>query len=385
LKKTFALILIAAVLLTAFGTRFYVLEKQTRALDKAASQIPMPSYKVMQMKAAVKPVPLVLPSFLEAINVTPIWARTNGYLINFLVDIGDRVREGQLLAEIDTPDVDAELARAEGELASRIAKQNIAQVTADRWNALYAFNAESISKEEVDVKTADELAAIADVQAAIANVEYWKTMQQFKNIYAPFDGIITKRNVIDIGTLITAGSDNNPIQLFEIAKTDVLRAFVDVPQAYFFYIQDGLPAAASVWQYPGKAFPGIIDRNTGALDPQSRTLLTQVNIDNRYGELMPGLYAEVAFSFPQKTKTFYIPVGALIIRSGPTFVAVVKDNKVHLTQVKVGIDDGRTIQIIEGISENDLLIVNPTDRTVEGLAVKPVPLTHDEETMLMGL
>jgi len=383
-KKTLIVSLVVIVALVAFATRFLIQRRSDKALDKAAEKKEILAYNVMQVKPLLKPVELVLPSYLEAIHVTPIWARTNGYLINFLVDIGDRVREGQLLAEIDTPDVDAELARAEGELASFIAKEEIARITADRWTSLYASSPESVSKEEVDVKVADQLAAAANVSAAMGNVAYWKTMQEFKYVYAPFDGIITMRNVIDIGTLITAGSDNNPIQLFQIARTDVLRAFVDVPQSHFYFIRDGVSATASVWQYPGKAFPGVIDRNAGALDPQARTLLTQVNIENGSGLLMPGLYAEVKFIFPPTKKTFNIPVGALIIRSGPPFVALVQDSKVHLTQVQVGIDDGGTIQIIDGIKEGDQMIINPTDRTLEGVEVKAIPLTPQQEKMLLG-
>lgn len=383
MKKILLVAVVILVIAAFFLPRYFIQRGEKRSIARAAADHPTPTAKIMQLKADQNPIEIVLPSYLEAINVTPIWARTNGYLNNFLVDIGDRVTQGQILALIDTPDVDAEWARAEGELASFIAKEEIATITADRWTSLYDHNPESISREDVDVKVADQLSAAADVAAALGNVEYWKTLQEFKNIYAPFDGIITVRNVIDIGTLITSGSSNNPIHLFEIARTDVLRAFVDVPQSLYYLIEDGLSASAEVWQYPGKAFPGIIDRNSGALDPQSRTLLTQVNIDNSSGELMPGLYAAVKFSFTPKHKTFSIPVGSLIIRSGPPYVAVVKNNKVHFQTVTIGTDNGRSIQILEGIQEGDLLIVSPTDRTLEGTAIQPILLTSDEENMLM--
>lgn len=384
MKKICIVLVILLIIFALFLPRYLIQREEKRELARSAAAMPTPTEKVLQIKADLNPIEIVLPSYLEAINVTPIWARTNGYLNNFLVDIGDRVKQGQILALIDTPDVDAQLARAEGELASFITKEEIARITADRWTSLYAYNPESISKEDVDVKVADQLSAAANVAASVGNVEYWKTLQEFQNIYAPFDGIITVRNVIDIGTLITAGSSRNPIHLFEIARTDVLRAFVDVPQSAFYLIEDGLPATATVWQYPGKSFPGIIDRNSGALNPQARTLLTQVNIDNSSGELMPGLYAAVSFSFTPKQKTFAIPVGALIIRSGPPFIAVVKNNKVHLQKVMIGTDNGRTIQILEGIQDGDLLIISPTDRTVEGMAVQPILLTMDEERMLLG-
>lgn len=384
-KKTYPILLIALIVILAlFLPRFLIQRSHNRALARETSAVVTQAVKVLQLKADQKPIEIILPSYLEAINYTTIWARTNGYLSNFLVDIGDRVNEGQLLATIDTPDVDAEYIRAQGELAATIAKEEIAQITADRWTTLYDHNPEAISKEEVDVKVADQLTSAADMLAAEGNAEYWRSLQDFQNVYAPFKGIITQRNVIDLGTLITAGSADNPIHLFQIARTDTLRAFVDVPQSLFYLIKDGLPATVTVWQYPGKSFPGIIDRNSGALDPQARTLLTQVNIDNRAGNLMPGLYAEVKFSFIPIQKAFSIPVSALIIRSGPPFVALVKDNKVHLQTVKIGIDDGRTIQILDGLHDGDFLIISPTDRTLEGITVQPVLLTKEDQKMLLG-
>jgi len=382
--KSLAILLgIVIVMAVLFVPRYLVLESEQKKIERAAQASPPIAVKVMQLKANKKPIELQLPSYLDAIDATPILARTNGYLKRFLVDIGDKVKQGQLLAEIDTPEVDEEVIRAEGELASFIAKEEIAAITAKRWTDLYAANPEALSKEEVDQNIAAYESASANVVAAKANLDRLKFLQGYKYVYAPYDGLITTRN-IDIGSLIIAGSFDIPTTLYEIARTDILRAFVDVPQSHFYLIKDGLEAAAYVWQYPGKAFKGIIDRNASALDPHARTLLTQVNIDNTNGALMPGLYAAVSFSFPPKEKSFIIPVGALIIRSGPPYVAIVgDDHTVHLQQVTIGRDFGKTIEIIDGLSEDEEIITNPTDSVKEKSRVVATPLTKEEQASLL--
>jgi RND family efflux transporter MFP subunit len=366
-------------LASLFAPRYFIQSAQEKEIALAAvGDGPIP-VKVMRMNPSTSPIEIQLPSYLDAINVTPLWARTNGYLSSFLVDIGDRVTTGQLLAIIDTPDVDEELARAEGELAALIAKESFARITAERWTKLYEYNPEALSAEDVDRTVTDYAFATADVAAARANVERLMYLQGFKYIYAPFGGVIVSRS-IDIGTLITEATT----ELFQIARTDVLRAFVDVPQSCFYLVKDGLEAAVSVWEYPGQEFRGVIDRNAEALDPEARTLLTQVNLDNRSNELMPGLYAQVRFAFTPEQKTYLIPVGALIVRSGPPFVAVVKTgNTVHLQQVEIGRDFGTTLEIISGICEDDEVITNPTDLIREGMQVTPTPLSKEEETSLM--
>lgn len=384
MKKINIVLLTLLILVILFVPQYFIQHAKQAKLVKAAAETEVQSVKVMKLEADSKPIEITLPSYLEAINFTTLWARTDGYLTNFLVDIGDKITEGQLLALIDTPDIDEQLARAEGELASYIAKEAIARITAERWTSLYSYNPETLSREEVDRTVAAFESAAADVVAAKANVDYWKYRQGFNHIYAPYTGIVTERDTIDIGTLITAGSTNNPIRLFQVAKTDVLRAFVDVPQPLFYLIKDGLQAVATVWEYPGKSYCGVIDRNAGALDPQARTLLTQVNIDNQAGDLMPGLYAEVKFSFTPEQKTFIVPIGALIIRNGPPYLAVVNRNVVHLQQVTIGTDNGNWIEIVEGIHDGDQIIVNPTDLTRDGNIVKVVLITDEEKKMLFG-
>jgi len=325
---------------------------------------------------------LVLPSFLDAINITPIWARTNGYLTDWLVDIGDKVKQGDLLATIDTPDVDQEVVQAEGDLAAAIARESIARVTEERGTELFQLNPDAISREELDQMIAAHDQSLADIQAANGRVNRFRYLQGFKNLYAPFDGTIIERD-IDIGSLITAGSTLAAQQMFQIAKSDILRAFVNVPQNYFHMIQDGMEAEITVPQFPKKIFTGRINRNAGALDPLARTLLTQVNIDNKKGELLPGLYTEVKFKFkPEKgTGNFIVPIEAVIFRTGPALVALVdKDNTVHLKEVKIGRDYGAKVEIVEGLSDGDEIVNPATDRIKNGMEIKRVIQTQRNRT-----
>ena len=384
MKNTLIIVLLIGLLLALFLPRYLVQHSEQEKLAIASNAEPSaPSYKVMRVKLNNENVKITLPSYFEAINVTPLWARINGYLSNFLVDIGDKVQAGQLLAEISTPDVDEELARAKKVLDAFIAKKWIAIITAERWSKLFQANSEAVSAEEVDQMTAEAQSATADAAAAMANVERLTYIQGFNHIYAPFDGFITKRS-IDIGTLITEGNINNPEGLFHIQRTDTLRAFVDVPQSVYYLIKDGLQTSVNVWQYPGKSFTGIVNRFANALDQTARTLLTQVNVDNTQGILMPGLYAEVEFSIPPENKTYTVPVSALIIRSGPPYLAVVKPgNIVALQEVKIGRDYGSTLEIIDGLSENDEIVTNPSDRLQDKMHINAVPLSREEETLLL--
>ncbi len=380
----FSILALAAIVLSVYALVQLRERKTTHIADK---DIPL-SFMVMAVHADEKDQELILPSYLVAMNISPIWARVNGYLKNFHVDIGDRVKKGQLLAEIDVPDIEEQVMQAEGELASFIAKENIASITAARWTQLYERNPEAISAEEVDQMVTAYQAAIGDTAAAKGNLGYLQTLQDFKHIYAPFDGIITTRD-IDIGYLITLGSNNNPLgypeefnqnkALFQIARCDVLRAFVDVPQPCFYLIKDGMSAEVRIPEYPEKVFRGVIDRNAKSLDPLARTLLTQINIDNSNGQLVPGLYAEVKMKFKPERKTYIVPIAAVIIRSGPPYIAIVKHgHTVHLQEVKIGRDYGDAMEIIAGLSDDDVIITNPTDRIKEGIYIEPIPLSVEE-------
>lgn len=342
--------------------------KEVRA--EAARISPPPTVRTMRAVPNQNQIELVLPSFLQGIHMTPVWAMTNGYLKNFYVDIGDKVKAGQLMAEIDTPEVDAALAQARSELANNLAKLEIARITTERWGTVYQRNSEAISLQQVQERSANYQMAEADVQTAEANVKRLEAMQAYNKIYAPFDGVVTQRT-IDIGTLISSGSNGNPQQLYQVAQIDVIRAFIDVPQTFYRLIKDGMKADISVEQYRHKTFTGIVDRNSNALDPIARTLLTQVNIENREGELLTGVYAQVKLLLEPDNPVFVIPIQALIIRSGPPYVALVEEgNKVRLQHVEIGLNQGVSVEIISGIKENDLIVINPTDRIKDGTVVK---------------
>jgi RND family efflux transporter MFP subunit len=360
-------LMIAALILTVLFPRLAHIKK----LESEAAWIaPTPIVRVIPAKPEYTQFNLELPSFLQAINITPVWAMTNGYLKIFYVDIGDQVKGGQLMAEIETPEVDAALAQARSDLASYQSRLEIARITAERWHKVYNRNAEAISVQEVEEKSSTFETAEANVKAAIANVKRLEAMQAYNKIYAPFDGIVIQRT-IDIGTLISSGSNGNPQQLYQVAKTDVIRAFIDVPQPYFRLIKDGMEAEITVGEYPDKPFKGAIARNAGALTPIARTLLTQVNIENRDGELLAGLYATVKLNLKMDNPVYVLPIQALIIRNGPTYVAIVdQDNKAHLNQVEIGLNFGKSVQIISGIRENDLIIINPTDLIQDGVKIE---------------
>lgn len=360
------LILILGLFLFGFFPRYFL----TKDLNEAAKEQIEPVVRVLKVKHDTHKNDLILPSSTDAINITPIWARTNGYLSNFLVDIGDHVKEGQLLATIDTPEVDQQLDQAKADLVSAIAKRDIARISAERWQELFKHNPEALSKQEVDERNATYASTNADVASAQHNVDRLQKLQGFKNIIAPFDGTIIERD-IDIGSLISAGSNGNPQQLFKIAKTDVIRVFVNVPQAYFRSIQYGMPVEVKVREFKDKVFKGTVVRTAKALDPIARTLMTQVNIDNKSGELFPGLYAEVRFVMNADKKSFIIPTEALIIRTGNPQVAILDpNNTVQLKTVTIGRDMGSQLQIIDGLNDNDTIIINPNEKIRNGVHVQ---------------
>jgi RND family efflux transporter MFP subunit len=367
--KRWKILGITMILLLLLFLPIYFLYHHYEEARTIAPEEPILVVRTLRVHLEVKENELLLPSFLDAINITPIWARTTGYLANWLVDIGDKVKEGDLLASIDTPDIDQEVVQAEGDLGAAIAKENIARITAERGLNLIQFNPEAISREEVDQMVASHQLAMADVEAAQGRLGHFTYLQSFKNLYAPFDGTITQRD-IDIGSLITAGSNQYAQQMFQIANSDILRAFVNVPQNYFHLIQDGQEAEVTVPQFPKKIFLGRVDRNAGALDPVSRTLLTQVNIENPKGALLPGLYAEVKFKFRPVGQTFIVPIEAVMIRAGPPCVALIDPNdRIVLRRVKIGRDFGTSMEIVEGLNDNDEIVARVTDRIRNGIQV----------------
>lgn len=335
-------------------------------ITKLANETPLPKVAILVAKGLDKPIELTLPGSLDAINITPIWARVDGYIKTFLADIGDVVKEGDILAEIETPELDQQYEQAVAELNTSRARLNIARITADRWANLYKEDSESISKQEVDQRSADLEASKAEVNSAQANVDRLQKTLDFKRIIAPFDGIIIERN-IDIGSLITAGSASHHQQLFKIAKTDVIRVFVNVPQRFFRSIKKDVVADVYISEFPEKVFKGSVARYAKALDPIARTLLTEVHIHNPEYELFVGLYADVKFQLKPDNVYFLIPTSAVIIRADGPKVAVLDENDIiRIKNVTLGLDHGKMMEITSGIHEKEKIITNPSDKIMQG-------------------
>src|SRR5882672_3731916 len=309
-----------------------------------------------------------LPGTLVPFQETPIYARTNGYVKRWRVDIGAKVAAGELLAEIDTPEVDRELKQAVANLAQVKAHLDLDRTTAERWQQL--LTRKGVSQQEVDEKIGAYEARKADYAAMEANVQRLEEMKLFQRVVAPFSGTITARNV-EVGQLINAS--NEPGRwMYKLAKTNTLRLYVNVPQNSMRLIQTGAPVDVILQEYPGKAFPGKVARTAGALDAQSKTLLTEVQVPNDKGELMAGMYAQVRFKVNQAQPTIILPSNTLIMRADGPQVAAVASDVVHMRKVTLGRDFGQQIEIIAGLDEKEQVVTNPPDFLREGVVVKAI-------------
>lgn len=306
---------------------------------------------------------IALPGNTQAFNDTPIYARTNGYLKQFFVDIGQHVAKGQLMAVIETPEIDQQLQVSEADLKSAEANLSLADTTAQRYQNL--LKSDSVSKQETDVAVSGAAAKRAAVDAAEANVRRLQQLQSFERIYAPFSGVVTARNT-DIGDLIDAGSGSaQPKDLFRIAATGKLRVFVAVPEIYAPDIHDGDSVSLTLDEYPGQQFIGRIARNSSAIDMASRTLNVEVDVDNPQGKLLPGAYVFAHFKLPQQQAQLSVPANTLLFRSEGLRVAVVRDGRVHLQPITIAKDNGATLQIGSGLNASDQIVLDPADSIAE--------------------
>jgi RND family efflux transporter MFP subunit len=333
-------------------------ETFTAAAD--AGDIPVSVVHPLRSSAAQD---LNLPGNVQAFVETPIYARTNGYLRKWYFDIGGKVKAGDLLASIDTPEVDQELAQADAALLQAQANLDLAKTTADRWHLL--LKSDGVSQQEVDQNDAALKARRADLNAAAANVRRLKDMQSFQSVTAPFSGIITARNV-DTGALISNGTSQ---ALFRLAQIDVLRVYVSVPESSSQDIRPGIGADLTVAELPGRVFKGQVIRSAGAIDPSSKTLLTEVDVPNPKGELLPGAYAQVLFHLKTGAPPLTIPSNTLIFRTSATQVAVVSNGVAHLKSITLGRDLGNSLEVIAGLDPSDSVIVNPPDSLADGAPV----------------
>jgi len=326
----------------------------------------VPTVNIIHPKRTAAQVELELPGNITAFEEAPIYARVNGYLKHWFTDIGTRVAEGQLLAEIETPELDQELNQATAALAQANANLEIARISAERWQNLR--KSDSVSQQDTDVRVATWHARQADVQAQEANVQRLKELANFKKLVAPFPGIITVRTV-DAGTLITAGSSR---EIFRLARIDPLRVYISLPQAYSQMVQTNDEAVLTFSELPGQNFTGRVDRTAGAIDPISRTLLTEILVSNHDGKLFPGAHAMVRVNLTTGAKPVVVPVNTLLFRNeqGVQVGLIDSNGIVRLANVTVGRDYGTTVEIVHGLSETDNVIINPSDSLEAGLKVR---------------
>ncbi|MGO8790402.1 MAG: efflux RND transporter periplasmic adaptor subunit [Terriglobia bacterium] len=341
--------------------------RATSIVTAETQDLAVPAVSVMQPQRGEPREEIVLPGNIQAFTDAPIYARTNGYLKRWYVDIGARVKAGELLAEIDTPEVDQQLDQALAELATAQANYQLAQTTAARYQSL--LESDSVAKQDVDNAVSDAKAKKAMVDSAQSNVKRLEQLQSFEKIYAPFDGVITARNT-DIGQLIDSGSGTPAKELFHIAAINTLRVYVSVPQSYRRSASPGVEADLTLAEFPGRTFKGTLVRNADAINAASRTLLTEVDVNNPTGELVPGAYAEVHLKLPSTAATFLLPANAFLFRSEGLQVGVVREGKAALLPIVLGKDFGTQAEVISGLEGDEQVIVNPPDSLVSGEAVR---------------
>lgn len=370
---TLVIVLIIFGALAAFGilTRIH----HTNVLAKSTQELAAPVVIALAPKQGAATDTFMLPGNVTAYTDSPIYARTSGYLTKWYHDIGSHVRKGDLLAEIATPELDQQLAQAEAELGTAEANAKNAKAQAQRYQGLVSTNA--VSQQDTENFTNQASATASSVKSAQANVERLKQLQSFEKIYAPFDGVVTARS-IDIGQLIDTGAAH---ELFHMQSLNTLRVYANVPQMYSANLKRGTKIDLSFPEHPGQTYQGTLVRTSNAIDPTSRTLLVEVDVDNRKGELLPGSLAQVHFKAPS-VQTFVVPVSAIIFRREGTQVGVLgADNIAHVVPVTIGQDDGRTVQIISGLKPGDLVIQDPPDSLIEGEKVNP---QHPNENAQQG-
>jgi len=353
---------LAVVVLFGVHSRTMAASRLVEATDQAA----IASVNLVHPQPATRAHDLVLPGNTQAFIDSPIFARTNGYLKSWYVDIGARVRKGELLAEIETPELDQQLRQSKAELATAEANLNLSQITAERDENL--LKTHSVSTQERDNAVNANVANRATVDSNQANVARLEQLQSFEKVYAPFDGIITARST-DVGALIDAGA-NAPKELFHIAAISKLRIYVAVPEVYSRSAISGAPAGVTLDEYPGETFHGILVRNSNSIDAASRTLLVEVDADNSSGRLMPGAYVQIHLKLPADSRSVTVPSNALIFRKEGLQVAVVRNGNAELVPVTPGHDYGDSMEILAGLRPQDDVILSPSDSLITGTPVQ---------------
>jgi len=353
------ILLAVAAALAIFG----ILSRRSAStvLAERTTDLAAPSVIVAAPQKGAPTDTFVLPGNVTAYTDSPIYARTSGYLTKWYYDIGARVKKGDLLAEIATPELDQQVSQAQADLATAQSTADNAKVQADRYSGL--VKSDAVSHQDTETFVTQAATTLSAVKSAQANLQRLKELQSFEKVYAPFDGVVTARN-IDTGQLITQGG---AAELFHMQALHTLRVYANLPQVYSNSVKRGAKIDLTFAEHPGKTYQGTLVRTSDSIDPVSRTLLVEVDIDNRSGELLPGSLAQVHFKTATASQTFIVPSAALIFRrEGMRLGTVVDGDKAHLAPVIIGQDDGATVEILSGLSATDKVIQDPPDSLIEG-------------------
>jgi RND family efflux transporter MFP subunit len=343
------------------------LTRHRELLAEAERRTEAPMVRVMAVRRGKATSELTLPGTIEAVREAPIHARSTGYVRNWTADIGTRVRAGQLLAQLETPEVDQELAQGRAALTRAKTAESLARTTMERLKALVRDSA--ATRQELDERQAAYDASQAGVEVEAANVRRLEELQRFGSVTAPFSGTITSRN-LELGELVTAGTSGGARPLFVISQADTVRVFVNVPENVATAVRAGQPASVSVRDVPGREFKGRVSRTSGALDASTRTMLAQVDVPNPGNVLLAGMYAQVTLTAARAVSSILLPANALVIRPEGPQVAIVRDGKVHFVTLQLGRDLGTELEVISGLEEGDQVVMNPSDDVQEGTTVR---------------
>jgi RND family efflux transporter MFP subunit len=372
-KRGFARVIANSVVLVAILAVLLTLQESharsvaTATLTQDTRKAAILSVDVVHPSVGAAATEVILPASVQGFIDSPVYARTSGYLLHWYADIGTHVRKGELLAEIQTPELDQQVQQGQSDLETAQANYQLADITAQRWQKLLQKNA--VSQQETDQATSDLNARRAAVSAQAANLRRLQQLQGFERIYAPFDGVITARNT-DIGDLIQAGENTTPLEMFHLSAINRLRVFVPVPEVYQSVLKSVKTVSISSDAYPRDRFTGTIARNSNAIDPLSRTLRVEVDIDNPKALLLPGAYVFVHLPLPADFQSLTIPSNALLFRREGLRVGVVRDGRVQLVPISIGHDYGDIVEVTAGLARADQVVLNPSDSLVSGTPVE---------------
>jgi RND family efflux transporter MFP subunit len=373
-RKTSLILTVAALAVTAvFVSGVWSRVRSRTTLNTETQQVAVTTVSVVSPQRTAPAQEIILPGDVQPFITSPIYARTNGYLQKWYFDIGAHVKKGQLLAVIQTPEVDQQLAQSLSNLNTAKANLALAEITKNRYQGLLKTNA--VSQQDVDNAVGTYNANMAIVEASQANVKQLQALQSFEKIYAPFDGVITARNT-DVGDLINSGSNAAAkTDLFHIAQPGTLRVYVNVPEEYSRGVKVGMTPDITLAEFPGRKFQGKLVRTADAINMTTRTLLIEIDVDNPSGTLLTGSYAEVHLAIPTPASTLVIPVNTLIFRAEGLHVGIVRDGKVVIAPVTAGHDFGNQVEIVSGLRADDQVVINPPDSIINGQPLQIVQAT----------